>query len=349
MFNTTSTNMKKVALIEFYPYHFELIHSQLLFLKADNYSPLFICDKQNSANLEILKKIAPIITYDFERIGSLFKLWQFLLKSHINYVVFNTAQGNRMVKFSLLPFPKKVKFLGILHNTNKLNTSFGQKIINRKIKSYYVLASYMQKFFPKKKSVKSVHINCAYPPKFKNSTIQKPKNEIWLGIPGSIEYKRRDYDFLLKLAADKLLPNNVKIVLLGNASKYEGPVLLKRIEELGIEQRFILFNHYVPDELFHYYMEALDFLLPLIHPMTLSASAYLKHKVSGTFIQSYIYSKPMLCHNMFNNEHFEYTAHFYNTTIELIEYLKLNREAINVYAPVFEQDKAAYCNFLIDA
>lgn len=343
---TTRKQKAKVALIEFYPFHSELIYSQLLFLYKSNCTPILICNKQNAINYETIKNFATIKTYDMQKPGSLLRIWYFLLNSKINNVVFNTAQGPSVLKFSLLPFPKRIKFSGILHNTNKLNSSFGQRIITRRVKSYLVLASYMKAYFPQKNKISSIHVNCAYAPSFNNCELIKPEKEVWIGVPGSIEYKRRDYDFLLELASDPSFPENIKIILLGNASKHEGPSFIKKLTEQGLEQKFIVFNNFVPDSQFQCYMKSFDFLLPLIHPTTPSADAYLKYKASGTFIQSSTYSKPMLCHKMFNTNLFDYSALFYSTSAELINSLKSNRKPSKSQAPVFEQDRSNYYSFV---
>lgn len=47
---TTRKQKAKVALIEFYPFHSELIYSQLLFLYKSNCTPILICNKQNAIN-----------------------------------------------------------------------------------------------------------------------------------------------------------------------------------------------------------------------------------------------------------------------------------------------------------
>lgn len=344
----TRKQKDKVALIEFYPFHSELLYSQLLFLYKSDCTPILICNKDNGIDFETIKSLTTIKTYDFQKPYSLLKVWYFLLSSKINRVVFNTAQGPSVLKFSLLPFPKRIKFSGILHNTNKLNSSFGQKIISKRVKSYLVLASYMKAYFPEKKGLSSIHINCAYAPSFNNSGIIKPENEVWIGVPGSIKYKRRDYDFLLELVSDTSFPDNIKIVLLGNASKHEGPTFINKIKELGLEQKFIVFNNFVPDSQFQSYMKTFDFLFPLIHPSTPSADAYLKYKASGTFIQSSSYSKPMLCHKMFDSKLFDYAALFYSTSAELIKILKLNKKPSNKPAPVFELDRTNYYNFVVN-
>ncbi len=338
-----------VILIEFYPYHSELIYSQLLFLTESDFNVTLICDQRNAANSDDFRGLASVRTYDFKKIASLFKLWLFLLSSKSNYVIFNTAQGSRMLKFALFWLPKRIKLAGIIHNTKKLKASFGQKLISRKVKSYFVLASYMQKFFPygDEDKIKSEFINCSYLPQLEEIEIKKQSGEIWLGIPGSIEYKRRDYEFLLELVKSDGFPNHVCFILLGNSLKGQGPEFISNLKKLNVENNFKWFEGYVSDELFASYMEKVDYLFPLIHPVTASAEDYLKYKVSGTFIQSRTYQKPMICHQIFNTDYFDYSAIFYDSEKEIIEYLKQNTPTQKPEKPVFEEDRKKYRDFLV--
>lgn len=337
----------KVALIELYPYHSELIFSQLLFLSKSNCEVTLIVDKENRVDINILSPYTKkILTFDFKKFNSFIKLRREIVNSKINHLVFNTAQGNRMLKFSLFPLPQKIIIAGLIHNTDKLSFSLGQKIISRKIKSYFVLASYMQVFFPSLKNIKSTHINCSYRSEQIVKPTKKKAGDIWLGVPGSVEYKRRDYSFLLDLVKNEKFPKNVKIILLGNASKFEGPILLNKIKELGKENNFLWFNQFVEQGLFDSYMESIDYLLPLIHPSTPSAKAYLKNKVSGTFIQSKTYSKPMLIHKMFDQDYFDYDYYSYSSVDDLTSIICNKIEIPIKKIPKFEEDRKAYSQFL---
>jgi hypothetical protein len=249
----------------------------------------------------------------------------------------------------MLWIPKSIKIAGIIHNTRKLVSSTGQKIISKKIKSYYVLADYMEHSFPQIKGIKQQHINCAYNPSFPKRKLNKASNEIWVTIPGSIEYKRRDYDFLLTLIEHKEKTQNIKFILLGNSSRFEGPLFIDKIKENGVENNFIWFESFVPNDLFYNYMIQSDFLLPLIHPSTPSANDYLKYKVSGTFIQSQAYSKLMICHQMFNQPGFSYPSKFYQNAEEFIQILKENKGTKQIVKPDFRTDSKNYFNFLMDA
>lgn len=337
---------EKIALIEFYPYHIELIYSQVAFLKEGNIPFSFITDKRNKGKIDFLKK-EEVIYYDFKKMGSLWNLRKFIVKSEYSHLIFNTAQGNKMLKFAIFPLPRKIKTFGILHNVNKIKTSKGQKFICKKISSFFVLANYMKTHLHGNKGLRSQQINLIYHPPIKDiPNIHKEKNTCWIGIPGTIEFKRRDYNFLLKLTSTESFPDNCKFVLLGNSTKQEGPDFIQRIKKLGIENYFIWFDDYVPDGLFHAYMEKMDYLLPLIHPSTQSAYDYLKYKVSGTFIQAKAYSKPLICHQIFNKNDFDFPAIYYKTTEDIFSIIEAKKTVMIPEKADFETERKKYISFI---
>lgn len=337
---------EKTALIEFYPYHMELIYSQIAFLKESKIPFTFITDQRNSEKMEFIKD-EEVIFYDFKKTRSLWKLWIHILKEGYNHLIFNTAQGNKMLKFSFFPLPKKITKVGTIHNVNKLYNSFGQWIISRKIKSYFVLTSYMKKNFPKGSKVECEKINYSYlPPEQEKTVLNKSLYECWLAIPGSIEYKRRDYDYLFQLAQNTKFPENCKFILLGNALKGEGPRFIKKIKELGIQDKFIWFEGFVPNSLFNAYMNKIDYLLPLIHPSIPAAYDYLRYKVSGTFLHAKAFSKPMICHNMFNIDEFDFPAVFYQTPQELIQIVKTKEGTPIIEPGDFDADREKYISLI---
>lgn len=311
--------MKKIALIECYPYHTELLYSQVLFLKSSGFDFSLVSDIRNKEKLKDFD--VDLILFDFKKLKSLWLFRKYILKSHFSHLIFNTAQGNIILKLMLLPFPSKIKFLGTLHNVNKIRTSFGQKIISKKIKNYFVLADYMKNNFPKEKKLKCEQVNFAYFYEDKQIEIDKEKDSVWIAIPGSIEYKRREYEFLIDLTLKDNFPKNVKFVLLGDATKCQGPMFIDKIKEKGVEDHFIWFENFIPENVFNFYMEKVDFLLPLIHPTTLCASDYLQYKISGTFLQAKAHSKYLLCHEIFNRKDFNFPSLFYETPEDLIKLL----------------------------
>ena len=63
---------------------------------------------------------------------------------------------------------------------------------------------------------------------------------------------------LMELANHKKLSRNVKFILFGNITKEDGMDFWGRVKAEGIEERFIVFDQFIPDEVFHSYLKALN-------------------------------------------------------------------------------------------
>lgn len=339
--------MKSVALVELFPYHSECLYSQLLFMQGQA-RVVLICDQRLEP---IVKTFGPVyeecLFLDFKELSSLFKLRSYLIRNKIETVVLNTAQGSRPLKFMLLPFPRRIHFVGIIHETQKLIDSFGQRLISRKIKSYYVLADYVNRLFPANLGLKHQFFTPAFYPTFDKVNLPNKQDEIWVCIPGAIESKRRDYNALLTLAQHPRLNGNVKFILLGNASLGEGSVFIDEIQRLNIVQRFVYFNERVSDEQFYSYIREVDYLLPLIHPEAHAAGDYTKIKISGMFPLSLAFQKTMLCHSLFGQvKGFDYNVLFYDNLDALVETINQNRKVEHTFTADFDKNQSRYLSLL---
>ncbi|MDR1984238.1 MAG: glycosyltransferase [Prevotellaceae bacterium] len=337
---------KKIVLVEFFPYHTECLYSQLLFLKSGNYSITLVCDIRVE---KIVKGFGvdgiDFLFFDFKKLKSLFKFRKFLLKEKINQLILNTAQGSIPLKFIFLPLPKSVRLAGIIHDTEKVLKSRGQKIICSKLSAYYVLAPYV--YIPDNTGLKATYFEPAFYPSFSMPEIEKYKDDIWLCVPGTPEYKRRDYHFLLAFAQHPNLSERIKFVLLGNSRQKDGIDFIKKIHDATLEKRFIYFEYFASDELFHSYIKKSDYIFPLIHPDTPDAESYTKYKISGMFPLAKAYHKTMLCHQIFEQtENFLYRTLFYKTADELIDLLNETKQPEIDYFADFEENKNRYLSVL---
>jgi hypothetical protein len=337
--------MKKLCLIEFYSWHSECLDSQIRFLSNSEYSVTLACECRQKNNVEKFRPmVAEIIYFDFKKFASIFKLWFYLIKNKIDIVVFNTAQGSVAWKFMLLPFPKTMKFFGLIHIVKKLETSFGQKIINRKLKNYYLLAEYLENYFPKDQKLKKHSFSSAFFMPFERQTFPKKVDDCWICVPGHLEYKRRDYDFLLSVVQRAGFPKNTKFILLGNSQKGDGQIIMQKIKDRGISGFFICFDGYIPDDEFQSYLNVSDFLLPLIHG---NLAEIYKYQISGTFVLSDAYGKTMLCDEAFSHvKGFEYNALYYKTEDDFIRLLQEKQPPLPARNIDFEENRLKYINFL---
>ncbi|MDO4461479.1 MAG: hypothetical protein Q4C30_03115 [Bacteroidia bacterium] len=339
--------MPTVALIEFNTYHAECIQSQIHYLLSSNYQIVLFCNTKQKNNIECYRELVSDIYYlNPHSIPELLQVRSFIINSNIDNVIFNTAHGSAVLKFCLLPFPKRINFVGTIHNLRKLTDSFGQKLINRRLSAFYVLAKYMKLNAEKYSSLKCAAVSASVTPEASNITIDKKDNEVYLIVPGSIEYKRRDYEYLKEIANFKT-DINYKIVLLGNAKKGDGPNFINWIISSGLNDRFIYFNEYVSNEIFNAYMEKCDYLLALIEPNTKAAEDYINYKISGTFIQAISFQKPMLCNAIFKDiKDFNYNGVFYTNTEELFAHIRNHSSTSHVANNDFEENRKEYISLL---
>ncbi|MDI3527999.1 MAG: hypothetical protein PWR03_2183, partial [Tenuifilum sp.] len=319
----------------------ECIYAQVLYLTKSGFRVEVICSQKTLKHLEYLKGFCPVKSYDFSEVLSFFKLWWYLLQQKKSHIVLNTAQGNRVLKLLTLPTFRKVKFYGIIHNLKKLEASSGQKLISRKINQYLVIADYLKESpAAVEKGIKSINTSI-----FPNadSFLDIPKHQnIWITIPGNIELKRRDYHWIIDVCSKNKLPNNIKFILLGNASKGDGKEIIDRIKNEHIENQFIWFDKFVNQNVFNDYIKKSDYLLPLLHE---NRSEYLIYKTSGTFSLSEAFSKPMILHSNFRNLNKYYCIEFYSNIPEFIHIIS-KQPVIKCKPFDFEKNRIQYLEAL---
>lgn len=319
-----STPARKAALLEIYDSHDVNLYSQLLFLKKGGYETTLICSqglKREVADYKLGQETVFVNCTGKTGLALLQELWRIrneIVRRGITKVILNTAHSTPVRNLCLLPFPSSVRFYGTLHGVNKLQGSFTQKIISRRLGKYFLLSDYMLQ-----KALKVPHGSLAfevyYPifhPPFPVTTVeQKPAGTVWIGIPGSVEYKRRDYESLVpRFAAIKEKPP-VRFLVLGNGNHPHGngAQLKELVKAHGVEPYFFFFDGFVPNDIFHAYLQQCDALMPLIHPINADMEKYLENQISGTFNIAFAYRKPLLMHEYYERyEDFTENGIFYN-------------------------------------
>ncbi|MBS1615406.1 MAG: hypothetical protein JST06_04735 [Bacteroidetes bacterium] len=317
-------SQKKVALIELYDSHAEVLYSQLRFLLEGGYEVTLIVSAAH-------KNLVAAFDGDFQTqyvsiaqkrgLPLLQALWQIrslILKSGIGTVIFNTAHSNPVRNFCLFPFPKSIRFFGVLHGVNKLQGSLSQRIISRRIPNYFLLADYMLE-----KALKVRHEGlrfCVFYPMFhpafpQQVLVQRRPEELWIAMPGAVEFKRRDYLSLLEALIKMQVRPRLRFLLLGNARHPagNGPELRQKLRAEGLEDLFLFFDHFLPDELLHSYLRECDAVMPLIHPINTDMGKYLENQISGAFPLAFAYRKPLLMHEYYQRyQDFRDTSIFYS-------------------------------------
>lgn len=294
----------EVAIVELRESHEECIYTQLRFLRDAGHQVTLILHPTLAQQISEYANLADKTLYfDFDRCSFFQKLrlqWRLYgILQKFDLLVLNTAHSYGVLRnLSVLLRFARTECLGVLHDAKKLDTSFTQRIISQKVKKYFVLNDAL---LPRDANTGDIKIQSFYPiffPDYEPVPVYK-QNEIWIGIPGRIDYNRRDYDFLFEALAGISNLNRVKFIILGQVKldRKAGKRLFDRLEKSEQSGRFKLFHSFIPNRDFHAYLNACDYIMPLLRPN----EEYLKYKISGSFNLAFAYKKPLLCHLFFED------------------------------------------------
>lgn len=351
--------MDRVALVEFGGSHDECMHSQIHALKNKGCEVFVVTTREMLERNPFWKEWAhevKVIAFTRKKradFALIMGLNRYFTENSINKVVLNTAQGGHVRNLCLFA-ARKVEFFGIIHTIRKLQGSFTQKLINKKIKKYLLLSDDLlaKTDIPKGLTVKSFYP--VYYPQF-GEEVPKGKQETWIMIAGGVEERRKDLKGFVTMLKN-LEEKQVKFIFLGKstAESEEFESFRKELEQIGKIGRVQFFFEFVSAGLFDAYLKKSDFLLPLIHPGTKSAEQYITNQISGMFNLAYSYKIPLLIHESYSElPDFESSAFFYNPGNfgeRLGEALAGRASKIREMQAVekwkLSYQEAAYCNFL---
>jgi hypothetical protein len=318
---------RKAALIEIGGSHDECLYSQLLFLKAGGYHTTLICSEDMRPRLEDFEPADEMLFIPLKGLGALKKfaalnrIRRHIIKNHIKTVIFNTAQGTEVRDLTLMPYPADIRFYGAMHNIRKAASSFTQKIISRRVNKYFVLNDYLLD------NLKSVQHNglsftTYYPiffPLYPDGLLyEKQPGEIWIAIPGQVEYKRRDYQTLVNTIAQMPVKPVIRFFLVGKSmhTHGNGNELKQLLQEKGLADTFVMWDDFVNNATYHACISSCDAVMPLIHPGNEGFDNYLNTQISGAYNAAFAYKKPLLMLSDFSRyEDFKENAIFYNLDI----------------------------------
>jgi hypothetical protein len=316
---TREPSARSVALIELGAGHVECVYSQLLFLKRGGYTVHLLCSEHLRGQV---KGFEPVDYFAFFQPGDDFSgHWKCVLairrylKDHrIATVVFNTGGGNHTRDICAVA-PLNVKLAGIVHHTHKLRGSFTQSLISSRMKKAFVLNDYLLKSVPRSLRPRFRSIYLIFREPVEEEEIRKDRDEMWVAIPGEVDFRRRDYKGLVDEIRNRgPIDPSVRFILLGKCSREQedGRALRQLITGSGLENHFVVFDDVVEQRMFFGYLMRCDALLPLIHPVTHFFPFYKDHQVSGTYNLAFGFAKPLLMHEALRGpEDFELSAFFY--------------------------------------
>jgi hypothetical protein len=318
---------KKIALIELTTYHEECLYTQIKFLQDADYNITLITHPKNKQNLKYYGLPSDNVRFFdprgaknvIKRILNWFALYNYIKKVKFEKVIFNTASSNKEIIALATFLPKSIARYGSIHNLRKLDQSASQKIISRSIKDYYVLNDFLvDSCTLKDKNIRRYPYYPIFFPKYPTSPLKKKEGDIWICVPGELNYKRRDYDIvceaLSQLGKDS---GNLKIILLGkmNPAQPDAQKFLNTMKSLQLERYMVTFDSFVSNDIFHSYLKVSDYIMA---PVATQELSYLKYKITGAYNLAFAYRKPLICPQAVSIiPDLRENSHFYNTAASL--------------------------------
>jgi hypothetical protein len=351
--------MEKVAIVEFGGSHDECILSQLVALKEHGCHITFVCTEElllrnpffNGYLDEV--RIVNLTGGALQDFRTMIRLNRFFQAKGVKKVVLNTAQGGH-VRNLCLTANSSIEFIGIIHTLKKFQASFTQRLIDVKIRKYFVLNDF---FLKKIEPTKHRKLASFYPLRFPHfeKQIHKPEGEIWITIIGGVETRRKDLQGSIQLM--KNAPENYHFIFLGKSDKNgsDRNMFENEIERTSLTGRVKLFENFVNAEDFDAYLRATDLIWPMVHPNTPSADEYFRNQISGAINVAFSYKIPLLVHQFYAdlwadlNSSVQYNLDSFQN--DLMNGLNNREEIINVlvktekFSPVFQEKK--YLNFVV--
>lgn len=288
------TIFKKAALLEFSTGHMECLYSQASFLKNAGYEVHLICPSACRNRVLIFDKVDQFHFIAVARsnrgyLKQALGIRRILKDNDIRLLVINTFMGKEMLW--LIPFMRYVRMACILHWLGKLKKSVSLRIIQRKVRRFFVLSDHLLHQIPERSKIRYQAIYPMFMPEFPPVDIKKSGEDFWICIPGQVEYRRRNYQFLLEHLDGNLHPN-IKFILLGNLLHPSGDGLdfKQRIARKGLLNRFVFFKGPIEDKTFQATVKHSDLIMPLLA----GRPRYLTSAISGAFNLAFFYKVPML-------------------------------------------------------
>lgn len=293
---------RRAILVELGTSHGDCLYSQALILGMAGWTVELICSPE-------LEPYIPGLAPHVERIERLEpddgvrSHWRRVLRTHRRIrdanpalVVLNSAQGRSVRDFFLLPHSHSVPFFGILHQVDKLTESFTQRLITPHMHGYFLLDDHLRSLALPEASKPVASFYPIFFPELPEPTggshgadqslpDEKSADDIWICVPGSVEFKRRDYRALWELGDALAAYPRTRFILLGrcDSARPDGARLRQELASRGLTERFRLFDDFVPPATFHAWLRRCDLVMPLLHAKRPEFEYYENRRVSFAF------------------------------------------------------------------
>lgn len=289
----------EIAIFE-HKYHEELLLPQINLLLQQGHKVHLITSNAiaNTDSLTQVRDYVSIYTYKntsriLSKLKMLIDIPRYLKKHKIDLLVINTLDSTFCSQ--LLNRVKTVTTIGLIHNADNFTPGKEFHACLEKVNSRLVLSDYISQYL-KSYGITSTPVYLTDFNQNIHSTESAENETVRIVIPGQLDNNRRDYRSLLDACPHDA---NIKIVLLGNATKNDGPCITQKIKEKKLEKQFLWFDHYVPHTEFIKVISTADYIMPLIHSNCTIYERYMKCKTTAAFMWAIAFKKPILMEKNF--------------------------------------------------
>jgi hypothetical protein len=228
-----------------------------------------------------------------QRIAMAWRIRRYCIDERITHVIVITATGTT-VRDVVRIIPSACTVVGVLHDLSKLGPSVNQRLTERGLDAYIVLAPHMARLA----SSARIPVHCvpatALPPIDASLAAARGDDELRIAIPGSMQAPRKDMALLTSDAWMRDVPQSTTFVLLGGiggGSEDASAISAWAARHPG---RVVTFDAYVPHAVVHAWMSTCDAVLPLIHPSCREYPEFLHHKITGAMSLAWAHALPLL-------------------------------------------------------
>lgn len=295
--------IKNVLIVELNKYHTETLsmYKELIpFLIGNHVNFSYMvhpkkCDevkRQLKGTLCLATRVMMFCIYHLQLRRIFFKyiIQKYINKNNIDVVVFNTIEPSRNYKvFKSLNVRKKI---GVIHNFGEVD------ITPENGEKYFVVTDYGYDNLHKRYGFIDGFLLPFYRSiDFEDVPVTK-RDYIVISISGHVDFKKRDYNFLLDALSNVESIKELKIkfnIVSSVKGPGDGERLKVRVKDNGLEDFFIFHNNINDDEFYKNVAES-DFVMPLVNKMH---SQFLNERLTASYSMAMTYEKPMIIESEF--------------------------------------------------
>lgn len=295
----------KIALVQFYQYHEEILAPQIDFLLPEHelflaapqiiFKNDYIIAFESSvkkiifSNKKYSRNIAAVPFRILSIIVKYFHLFVAVRRHNIDIIIYNTI--NRQFHFFLIRLLFRTKkSVHIIHNAQMFTTHRTAKSLSFFGKNLFLSLNVYDYFTTKHAQTMDKVIFDWFLPSLNSLVFHEDishhdilsRDKINIVIPGSVDDSRRNYNGLfVSLGSLALLPQNqpFKILLLGKASSEKQ----KLIHDMGLDHIIETFDKYIPGKLMLSLIKNSDAIAFLMDDTT-NCKIYNTYKATGTSV-----------------------------------------------------------------